>query len=140
MAAASAFGAGVGVATFGAEVATSDAVKVTFVGARAARTSDAAVAVANSGAMAAGAVVGPAVAVPASNVAVVAALVMFNVTVEGEAVAVTSNAVVAVAVVTLNRGAAVAAGEPLRPVEVAVGVRTDRPAAIRSARPLIGRS
>ena len=67
------------------------------------------------------------------------ALVMFNVAVEGEAVAVTSNAVVAVAVVTLNRGAA-AAEERLLPAEVAVGVRTDRPAAIRSSRPLIGQS
>jgi hypothetical protein len=91
--------------TFGAEAATSDAVKARFAGARAAGTSDVAVAVTTSGARA---VVGPAVAVP-------------------------SNAVVAVAVVTPNRGAAGAAPaeERLPPAAVAVGARTNRPTAIR---------
>jgi hypothetical protein len=138
MAAVSAFAAGVGVASSGAEVASSGAVKVTFVGVREGAISDVAVASFGAGLMRAAG--GPAVAVPTFNVAVVAARVMFNVAVEEEAAAVTSNAVAAVAVVTLNRGAAVAGGEPLRPVEEAGGVRTDQPAAIRSARPPIARS
>ena len=139
MAAASASGVGAVAAASGVERVISGAEAENFEDAKA-ETFGAAVGVASSGAVLARAVVGLAVAVPTSNVAVVVAvaLQMFNVAGEA-ALAVTSNAVVAVAAVTPNRVAA-AAEERLLPAAVAVGALTDRPTAIRSSRPLIGQS